>query len=78
MNHKEEIMSEKINQEWPGVYPRNPGWWQFNTELGRVICVEVEVRVLEGLGFRINGGRWRKISETKPEQWGPEIRMVNA
>jgi hypothetical protein len=62
--------------KWPGVYPRHPGWWQFELELGRVICIQVETRLVEGLGFRTPGGWWVRMSETKSDQWGPEIKMV--
>jgi hypothetical protein len=71
-----DIKDRLVPDEWPGVYPRHSGWWQFKLESGRVICIQVETRLVEGLGFRIPGGWWVRMSETKSDQWGPEIKMV--
>jgi hypothetical protein len=72
----DKVKDRLVPDEWPGVYPRHSGWWQFKLESGRVICIQVETRLEEGLGFRTPGGRWFRMSETKSDQWGPEIKMV--
>jgi len=78
-----DIKDRIVPDEWPGEYPTYNGWWKFkHIEEEEFQIVEVRKSfdlfdANEKLFFKNHiTGRWIKLSETKPEQWGPRIPMV--
>jgi len=71
----EDVQKYLLPETWPGKYPDAPGWWQYKTYDGTIEIVEVVTTSRGPSFYRIALSVMYPTTDTKPEQWGPRVRL---